>query len=214
MKENRNAGFSLVELLVAMAISLIIITGVGQFMVTSSNHYEAVDNQVKLQMEAQSVINCITDMILEANNVAYETDGQDTYCYIYANLGEVLSNGKKADRETAEQRILWLNKKEKKLYLFHCYNKSDVEKAEGTHEGKQLMAEGIESISLALEGVGEKNVLDVDGVAKPNSEKKPLIYVEIALASKVLKSAKKNSYQFEYIASDSVTMRNQIVPLS
>lgn len=214
MKKNRNSGFTIVELLVAMSISLIIITGVGQFMVTSSNHYEAVDNQVKLQMEAQSVINCITDMILEANNVAYQSDDQGAYCFIYANLGEKISDDSVADRYTAEQRIVWLNKKEKKIYLFHCYNKDDYDKAMKSHEGKQLMAEGIENLTLAIENVDGNTALGMDGVVRPSSEKKPLVHVEVELASKVLKSADDKSYKFEYTASDSVAIRNQIVPLS
>ena len=82
MREKRNAGFTLVELLVAMLMSLILITGVGQFMAASTNNYQAVDKQVNLQVEAQSVINSISDMILEANNVAYVTNSS---CLLYTS---------------------------------------------------------------------------------------------------------------------------------
>ena len=108
MREKRNAGFTLVELLVAMLMSLILITGVGQFMAASTNNYQAVDKQVNLQVEAQSVINSISDMILEANNVAYVTNSSgDKYFIIYYNLGETLSTGDVVDKTTAKQNIIW-----------------------------------------------------------------------------------------------------------
>lgn len=211
MKEKKNAGFTLVELLVAMLMSLIIIGGVGQFMVAASNNYQAIDRQTNLQMEAQSVINSISDMVLESNNVALkEKDGQK-YFIIYYNLGEKRSDGTLTDTNSAIQKIIWLDKTAHKLYLFACESNEDIKDAMGAKTKKMLFAEGVASINYAIaNGTGNLS----DGL-KPASFKnsKPLIKIDVKLQSKITAQSEKED-GFTYTASDTIAPRNEIVPLS
>ena len=84
-KQNQNAGFTLLELLIAMLMTLIIVTTIGQFMATTSRTYQILDNQINLQTEVQCTTNMIADMILEGNNVVF--DKTNKMLRIYKNLG-------------------------------------------------------------------------------------------------------------------------------
>lgn len=219
MKENRNAGFTLMEVLIAMMMSLIIISGVSQFLSVSSNNYQAIDKQVNMQVEAQSVINAITDMVLEANNVAFKEYKGEKYFIIYYNLGETLNNGSIADKSTAEQKIIWLDEDKNELYLFNCNeertgNSSEYSDALNGHANAQLFAEGVHSVNYSLATISGKDpTLTADGLdASSAIQSNPSIKIEVELWSKVTsKSTKENGYTYK--ASNIVAPRNEIVAI-
>lgn len=217
MKENRNAGFTLIEILIAMMMSLIIITGVSQFLSVSSNNYQAIDKQVNMQVEAQSVVNAITDMILEANNVAYRADKK--CLIIYYNLGETLSDGTIANKRTAEQKIIWLDEKNSKLYLFNCNekrngNSDDYVDAMGSRSNAQLFAEGIHSVKYTIPTAsGTGNSLSTDGLtASATTQTSPSVKIEVELWSKITSNSTKED-GYTYKASNIVAPRNEIVAI-
>lgn len=210
MKENRTAGFTLVEMLVAMMISMIVITGVAQFMVSGTKQYQAVDNQVSLQMEAQSVVNAITDMIMEGNNVAVREIGGQKYFSVYYNLDK---NDATINFRTAEQKIVWLDTTTKKMYLMETDSGSEYDNAtDGASPAagdtfKQLLAEGVADIEYTVASAG---ALTANGVSTGINSSNPTIGVKISLQSKVTsQSTKEDGYT--YIAQDAVAMRNEIV---
>lgn len=207
-KENRNAGFTLIEILIAMLMSLIIISGVVQFMQVATTNYQVVDKQVNLQVEAQSTINAISDMILEANNVS--CDGE--YLHIYYNLGATLSTGATVTKQTAEQKIIWFDSTNSKLYLFNCNSSSDYSDARGSHTKKQLLAEGVHSVSYkipAASGGGTK--LNAKGLTVTGGSQ-PSVEISIELWSKATsRSTKEND--LTYVATDTVAPRNEIVAI-
>ena len=61
-----NKGISLIELLVAIAISAIIITAIGQAMVMGMRHYSLANNEATLQERAQIVMNILQDEIVDS----------------------------------------------------------------------------------------------------------------------------------------------------
>lgn len=204
-EKNRNAGFSLVELLVAMMITMIIITTVGQFMAMSSRNYEIVNNQVDLQMEAQCTINMISDMILEGNNVVF--DSSHKMLRIYKNLGSTDSTGTPVDYRTAKQNIIWFDKSNKKLFLFVCENASDYTKAYNHEDGK-LMAEGIDSFNVTCPTATD---LSVGLSAGRSMAQQHCITVAIKLKTKATASGSEDDFTYE--AVDTVAPRNEIVEL-
>ena len=212
MKENRTAGFTLVEMLVAMMISMIVITGVAQFMVSGTTQYQAVDKQVNLQMEAQSVVNAITDMIMEGNNVALrKIDGQK-YFSIYYNLDK---NDATINFRTAKQKVIWLDTSTNKMYLMECNSGSEFDTATNGNSPasgdtfKQLLAEGVADMEYTLANATE---LTADGVAAGTNGGNTTIGVKISLQSKVTAQSEKED-GYTYIAQDAVAMRNEIVRL-
>lgn len=208
-KENQNAGFTLVELLIAMMMTLLIVSSVGQFMASSSRNYQILDNQVNLQTEAQCTINMISDLILEGNNVRFEDLGKDKMLYIYKNLGTTDSTGNLVTRRTAEQDIVWYDSKSHNMYLFLCKNGSDYDNAKSAaHTGAKLLAEGVYDFNATAEGVDDwSNGLDF-GRAMPQQ---PWVNISVKLQTKAVSDG--NEDDFTYVAENSVFPRNEIVEL-
>jgi len=72
IKSIDNKGFTLVELLIAMAISVIVIASIAYFMNYSSKNYRNSNDEVTLQTEAQTILNQLSDLIMEASNVKFD----------------------------------------------------------------------------------------------------------------------------------------------
>ena len=73
-----NKGFSLVELIVALAIFGIAGVAVFGFMVNSSRLYQRSNVDVKLQYEQQLAVNQIRDMVVESDKGIYFDDTSKT----------------------------------------------------------------------------------------------------------------------------------------
>lgn len=212
-KANRKAGFTLMEVLIAMMVTLIIVTAVGQFMTAATRTYQILNNQVDLQMEAQCTINMIADMVLEGNNVAF--DKSRNMLRIYKNLGTEVS-GTPVDYRTAEQNIIWFDKdgdiQKGNMYLFVCKNASDFDQALLHDSSKaRLMAEGIDSFDV--KGVITQNLengLEVDN--KRNAAQPDGITVSVKLKTKAVYDSSKDD-DFTYEAVDTIFPRNEIVAL-
>lgn len=75
-----NKGFSLVELLVALAISGIVIVMISLLIVNSSNMFNRENRNIDLQNEFQVVDGFLTETLMEAKtiNIVDSTDGSST----------------------------------------------------------------------------------------------------------------------------------------
>lgn len=75
-----NNGFSLVELIIAVAILVIVIGSVCSFIVISSRNYANGNNDISVQQEAQLALNQMSDVIIDAtrsiNYVGYDSASQ------------------------------------------------------------------------------------------------------------------------------------------
>lgn len=210
MKENRNAGFTLLEMLIAMMISLIIISGVGAFLVAATKSYHSTDKQVDLQLEAQDLTNAISDRIQEANNVYYDPQSKDTYIRIYYEL-----KPDSADHKAVKQDILWFDKDNSLLYLFVCEGKSDYEDAYNptAHTKKKLLAEHVSDIRLKI----GNSVMGENGTEKEyyknlqKNRKNTVLQIEVKMTSdKPFGGAAKG---YDYTVNVGVAPRNEIVGL-
>ncbi len=67
--ESGNGGFSLVELIVSMLVSMIVMSAVVMFITTAMNFYRSSNEEIKLQMESQIAMNLIADIVIETNSV-------------------------------------------------------------------------------------------------------------------------------------------------
>lgn len=72
IKRMDNKGFTLVELMISMAISVIVIASIAYFMNYSSKNYKSANDEVILQTEAQAILNQLNDLIIEASNVKFD----------------------------------------------------------------------------------------------------------------------------------------------
>lgn len=72
MKAN-NKGFTLIELIISVSISIILLGTVASLLWQSSNYYRRSNEEVALQMEAQTILNQLKELIGEADNVEYDS---------------------------------------------------------------------------------------------------------------------------------------------
>ena len=82
MKEQRreqklNSGFSLVELIIAVAILAIVVSSVCSFIIVGSRGYAGGNNDISVQQEAQLAFNQMSDIIIDAtssvNYIGYDS---------------------------------------------------------------------------------------------------------------------------------------------
>lgn len=73
-KKLNNKGFSLMEVLVALAVSATVITIVGSFISQGSRFYSKTGNSVNLQNELQEVSNIVCDTLQEATFLEIQKD--------------------------------------------------------------------------------------------------------------------------------------------
>lgn len=92
MKKKHNLGFSLVELLIAIAILSLIMIALASFMGTTTNSYVRSRNDIELQQTGQEVFDMISDKIMQAKIIRIGTETTE-----YAALGDRHSVKTRAD---------------------------------------------------------------------------------------------------------------------
>ncbi|MCM1497749.1 MAG: type II secretion system GspH family protein [Clostridium sp.] len=100
-KVNRNRGFTLVELLISMALLSIIMLMVVQFMSTTAGANKKAQHNLKAQSEANEVMQNITDSIMQANYVRVVT-AEDTAYTISKSDGNRKDSLTSSDAVTAD----------------------------------------------------------------------------------------------------------------
>lgn len=82
MKKTNNQGFSLVELVLAIAILAIIMVSLASFMGTTTRTYTRTKNDIEIQEKGQQVYDSISDKLMQATCVRIGTsDGKEYYSY-------------------------------------------------------------------------------------------------------------------------------------
>lgn len=164
-----NKGFTLVELLVAIAIAAIVAVSIAGFMIVGSRSYASTSSEVNLQYEAQLAFNQLQDLIIDT------TLGVN-YSYIAAGGGidgtetEVLRDSE-IPSDAAYKKIYMYNKEflyiviwdreESWLYYEEYAMNADGSKgAELVNEAR--MADYITAFGVDLSRLEEKRIVRVD----------------------------------------------------
>lgn len=130
-----NKGYTLVELLVSMAITAVVVTIVISFLVTNSKNYTYASEEVNLQMESQTVMNQLYENIIEANWLELKDVNSDKALLIYRSTGI---------------DVVFLNTADKCLYLVENLTKSDVADLSviSYQKDENLMATNLSDMSM------------------------------------------------------------------
>lgn len=80
-KKHNNKGFTLTEVLVALAVSSVVITIVIAFISQGSRFYKTQSNTINLQNELQETSNVITDALQEATYLRITSDSNNLAVY-------------------------------------------------------------------------------------------------------------------------------------
>lgn len=126
-----NSGFTLVEVLVVMAILAVVGGLTAGFLLSGTRSYQSTEKEVDIQYEAQVLLNQIGDYVMEANSgIGKKENG----IYIYNNKDGVL-----------EKETVSYEPETETLY----YEKSEtVNDAESTVVEKTVLAENVEAFSM------------------------------------------------------------------
>lgn len=154
--KNKNSGFSLVELLVSIAILAVVSLGVVMFMTTTSNSYSRTSADLDLQTEAQLVANSFIDLIIDCEKRVNDTDqvlsgydfdddgSADTKTFTKGHVIEICNN-------YTQYLIVWNDTNQKVYYVEKEYNKT-TGIWPTTYDGSkcQLLAENVSAFNLDL----------------------------------------------------------------
>lgn len=75
IKTSGNKGFTLIELVVAIAIMSMVMIAAAGLIVSASNSYRLSNIEIELQMEAQTAMNQLNDILIEAKQYAVQKNG-------------------------------------------------------------------------------------------------------------------------------------------
>lgn len=132
-----NKGFTLLELIIGMTVSVVVIAAITIFLSSGSKYYTAANAEISLQTEAQILYNQIGDRIARSNHVA--AGGDTIVLYSIGEPGD-------ADYYEKKRTELYLDRTEAKLYLT-AYNAPGDE----TLAEKKLLGEYVKDLSVVPE---------------------------------------------------------------
>ena len=149
-----NKGTSLVELVIAMMISAIIILMITFFLNNASKSFRITNDDVNLQMEAQSIINQLSNLVMEAEYMENEggeavnshmmtyTDFEGMTRYIFKHI-----NRQEDGSEVVEYNTIVLSKP----YLYQIISYDWLEAKDATIiKNKHLLAEYVEELFIDI----------------------------------------------------------------
>lgn len=123
-------GITLVELLIAIAISSIIVAAAAFFLMTAQKNYREASASIDLQSESQILMEQLGTWIMEGNRIKTEsTDGgtSQNVLVIYKiprKITTALPDGV-IRPDTAEKRVIWKSASDKHLYMKKVQGISD-----------------------------------------------------------------------------------------
>ena len=175
MKTN-NKGFSLVEILVSLAIGSIIIVSAYTLLNFSSTSYRHTNYNIKTQQEAEVTSNFIYELLLEATDVLVtnaSVDGGSYKTVGICNNYYIESSGKYIPM-VRHNFIVYNNDTDKMYYmkidsatedLTQTYIEGSVS---GIFDDKNLLAEGVEAFSMTPDKLKANEAMNYSVTIKMN----------------------------------------------
>ena len=124
-------GITFVELLIAIAISTIILGAATLFLGTAHKNYNHASAQLDLQSESQILMEQLGMWVMEGNRVDVVDNVYATQLVVYQvprNIDSAdLPSGVSRPAETASKKIFWMPKGSKKLYVKKFTGITDVD---------------------------------------------------------------------------------------
>lgn len=106
-------GITFVELIIAIAISTIIMGAATLFLGTAHKNYNHATAQIDLQSESQILMEQLSMWIMEGNRVIKEDDANSTRLIVY----QIPRKSVYGTTEDVKKKIFWMPKGGKKLYM-------------------------------------------------------------------------------------------------
>jgi len=132
-----NKGVSLIELIIAMAISAIVLSMIMIFLSGATQGFRKTNDDVNLQLEAQNTINQISTLIMEANKI-WSADNPEDKRYIIEGNSNIYG-------------VIYKNSS-RRLYLVTKASVHEAGTTTGYSDADNLLAEYVDNISIVAGG--------------------------------------------------------------
>lgn len=146
-----NKGFSLIELLIALAILSVAGVAIAGFVMNTSHSYSQTNKEVKLQYEQQLAVNQIRDMIVESDRGIYFDSASKTL----ALYGAVRNDG---GNQYYPVTVISYKEAEEKLYFGTKEFTSVSEITFASVTDLKLLSENVTAFEVDLTGVSKDKV--------------------------------------------------------
>lgn len=157
-----NKGFSLVELLVALAVSSVVMTIIIAFITQGTKFYNKQGNSVRLQNELQEISNVVDEAIQEATYLEISSNANAvkvfTGEYVIASGTEVFNSSK------GSSRLVYWN--QNKIYVFDTAKIPATDVMEGYRYGSNLEVFNVSVNSNSISGDSLIQPLQLDVILK------------------------------------------------
>lgn len=157
-----NRGLTLIELIVAVAISAIALGAIWQFVLVSTRSYENSKAEAELQQEVQQTMNQMQNLLIDTNRaVAYYYEDGANYTQMNSDYDTPKDVSKRLEvyNDDTVAHLEWDKEKHQVVY-----KETSVENAASDNDAdweSAVLAEGVETLALDLSQVEEKQVLKV-----------------------------------------------------
>ena len=147
-----NRGFSIVEILVAMAILGVVSLTIYSFMMTGSRFYQKASSDADIQSEAQLVANTISDLIIDCEvNISYDDQISNS---INSDAGSIQALGRTLEISNTDYQFLIFHDGERLFYLERRPDPSNPNIYEAYNiNNSELLAENITAFDVDLSRV-------------------------------------------------------------
>lgn len=185
IKKN-NCGYTLIELLITMAVMSIAATAIFQLVVVASRHYQDETQEVQVQQEAQLSVNQLQDILIDATEgIAYSINGTN----VLSDAGAPATIDAKAItiyNESTYYVIEWDPMSRELAYSEYSIADDGTETAVITDA---LMAEYVEDFVVDLSDTTKNNCVRLDILF--NNTKEYRVTQNVTIRNKVMVNATK-----------------------
>ncbi len=159
-KKHNNKGFTLTEVLVALAVSSVVITIVIAFISQGSRFYKTQSNTINLQNELQETSNVITDTLQEATYLSITSNSKNLEVYT-------------GSYEIKEGKMLFTSVKGSSRYILrdgtgiYVFDKADTQYITDKDKPGYRYSNNIEAITVSINEKCKTNVADSEVITQP-----------------------------------------------
>lgn len=194
-----NKGFTLIEIIVTIAILSIVLAGVTTIMVAGSKSFGKGNADAGMQSQAQLVVNQIEDMIIDTNGgVDYKEDGSDRELILYNAFDAEDGIGTTYTKEV----VKWISGDAKLVYSLWnvTYNSTTgtYEPIEPAIADNALLAEDVSEFSVDLSDTRRE-------YGKSGEE------IQVVQSVRITAGYVANGGQVAYATSPVITLRNRMM---